>query len=619
MHPLDPLSAGEFRQAAAILRRDHGVGERWRFASIELKEPAKGVGNPPREAIVVCWDRDSGSAYRAVVSFAGDSATWEPLEGIQPNLTPDEWHECDDVLRHDPRLIEALAKRGITDIEHVLIDVWGYRGFLLPDRWPGRRLGWTDIWFRSVPGSNPYANPVNGLHCVVDLNSMELLEIEDTFEVDRPQIMGEYVRRFVPDMRLREDLRSVEITQPDGVSFTLDGHALAWQNWTLRLGFNHREGLVLHELAFAGRPVANRISIAEMVVPYRDPSPDHYRRTAYDIGEWGLGFMTQSLELGCDCLGEITYVDAVLHDTAGKPYTIKNAICIHEEDDGVLWKHVDHQEGAEVRRSRRLVVSVHVTVANYEYLVYWRLYQDGSIECHVRATGIMVVGHLPEGEPARHGTMVDQRTYAPFHQHFLIARLDMDVDGSDNTVQMVESGPAGYGDDDPYGLGLIQRAVPLRTESEGKQDYRWETQRAWKVVNEGSLNHVGTPVAYKLVPGAALPHMLPEDSPVLRTAEALRHTLWVTPYRPDERWPCGQFPNQSLTDDGLPAWTAADRSIENTDVVLWYVFGIHHITRMEDWPIMPVDTVSFWLKPFGFFDRNPALDVPPTPAHCDHH
>ena len=213
--------------------------------------------------------------------------------------------------------------------------------------------------------------------------------------------MGEYVPRHVPNLKLREDIQPIEITQPEGVSFTLDGHALSWQNWSLRLGFNHREGLVLHTLAFGGRSVAHRISLAEMVVPYRDPSPDNYRRTAYDIGEWGLGFMTQSLELGCDCLGEIRYLDAVLHDTAGEPYTITNAVCIHEEDDGVLWKHVDHTEGAEVRRARRLVISVHVTVANYEYLVYWRLYQDGSIECHVRATGIMVVGHLPEGEPAQ--------------------------------------------------------------------------------------------------------------------------------------------------------------------------------------------------------------------------
>ena len=618
MHPLDPLSADEFRQAAAILRRDHGVGERWRFASIELKEPVKGVAAGPREAIVVCWNRDDGAAYRAVVAFDSDSVvSWEALEGIQPNLTPDEWHECDAALRSEPRLIEALAARGITDMDKVLIDVWGYRGFLVPERYSGRRIGWTDTWFRSSPGSNPYANPVNGLHCVVDLNSMELLEIEDSFAVDKPPgVMGEYVPRHVPELRLREDLKPVEITQPGGVSFTLDGHSLAWQNWTLRLGFNHREGLVLHTLGFGGRSIAHRISLAEMVVPYRDPSPDHFRRTAYDIGEWGLGFMTQSLELGCDCLGEIRYVDAVLHDTAGEPYTIKNAVCIHEEDDGVLWKHVDHQEGAEVRRSRRLVISVHVTVANYEYLVYWRLYQDGSIECHVRATGIMVVGHLPEGSEAVHGTMVDQRTYAPFHQHFLIARLDMDVDGADNTVHMVETSAAGYSEADPYGLGLAQHSEALTTE--GFQDYCWETQRGWKVVNPSSRNHVGTPVAYKLVPGATLPHMLPDDSPVLRTAEALRHTLWVTPYAEDERWPCGPFPNQSTRDEGLPAWTAANRPIENTDVVLWYVFGIHHITRMEDWPIMPVDTVSFWLKPFGFFDRNPTLDVPPQPSHCEH-
>ena len=79
----------------------------------------------------------------------------------------------------------------------------------------------------------------------------------------------------------------------------------------------------------------------------------------------------------------------------------------------------------------------------------------------------------------------------------------------------------------------------------------------------------------------------------------IEHTLWVTPYHPDERWPCGDFPTQSAADSGLPVWTAQNRPIENADVVLWYVFGIHHITRPEDWPIMPVDTVSFWLKPSG--------------------
>src|ERR1700678_2427326 len=206
-----------------------------------------------------------------------------------------------------------------------------------------------------------------------------------------------------------------------------------------------------------------------MVAPYRAATPDHYRRTAFDIGEWGLGFMTTSLELGCDCLGEITYLDAVVHDSHGEPRTITNAICIHEEDSGVLWKHVDERAGAEVRRARRLVVSFHVTVANYEYLVYWRFYQDGNIECEVRATGILVTSHVGVGSggPPPTGTLVDHRTYAPFHQHFIVARLDLDVDGPDNTVYAVSSRVTG---DDPYGLGLEVVSTPLRTEAEGKQD-----------------------------------------------------------------------------------------------------------------------------------------------------
>jgi primary-amine oxidase len=626
-HPLDPLSAGEIARAAAIVRRDRGVGDGWRFASIELKEPAK-ADLPDqesgrldrREALVVCWDRADGQAYRAVVSLTADAvADWQHLPGQQPNMTVDEWHECDEMLRAHPDVIDALRRRGITDLSRVLADMWAYGAAFVPERYAGRRIGWCDLWRRGSERGNPYAHHVTGLHPVVDLNSMELLEIEDDYagRAD-PEVMGEYLPDLLP-MRLRE-VAPLEISQPQGVGFTLDGNLLSWQNWQLRLGFNHRESLVLHQVAFADggrlRSVAHRLSFAEMVVPYRDPSPDHYRRTAFDIGEWGLGFMTTSLTLGCDCLGEITYLDAVVHDSRGEPLTIPNAICIHEEDSGVLWKHVDERSGAEVRRARRLVISFHATVANYEYLVYWRFYQDGNIECEVRATGIMVTSHTaaPGSRPAN-GTLVDHGIYAPFHQHFIVARLDLDVDGPANTVYATESRPARPGDDDPYALGLTVASTPLRTESEGKQDYDWATQRAWKVVNDNVSNGLGTPVGYKLVPSAAFPPLLDPASAAFQRAQAIGHTLWVTPYREDERWPCGDFPVQAARDTGLPVWTEADRPIENADVVLWYVFGIHHLTRPEDWPVMPVDVVSFWLKPFGFFDRNPALDVPPS-HHC---
>ena len=629
-HPLDPLTAEEFRHATAILRRDKGVEERWRFASIELKEPPKQalrVYTPgteiTRDALVVCWNRNDGRAYESVVSLNEDRVvSWEHRPGEQPNITEDEAEECDEILHKDPKVAEVLAERGITNLDLVLFDVWAYSGALLPEQYRGRRAGWVDVWHRDSENSNPYANPVTGLHFIVDLNAMQLLEVEDTYRVEEPEVMGEYMPDHVPGLTQRE-VKPLEITQPEGVSFTIDGHELQWQKWSMRVGFNYREGLVIHTVGYEEdgrvRPVAHRMSFAEMIVPYLDPTAQHYRRTAFDIGEWGLGFMTTSLELGCDCLGEIRYLDAVLHDSRGEPYTIKNAVCIHEEDDAVLWKHVDEKAGAEVRRSRRFVVSFHATVANYEYIVYWRFYQDGNIECEVRATGIMVTTSFNEGEHPPYGTLVDNRTYAPHHQHFLVARLDLDVDGEENTVYMSESVVLPTSSENPYGVAMMQRNMPLRTEEEGKQDYEWRTQRYWKVVNDGTKNGLGTPVGYKLVPGACLPAMFDPSSPVLQRAGVLGHTLWVTPYRENERWPSGAFPTQATIDTGLPDWTKQNRSIENTDVVLWYVFGIHHVTRPEDWPVMPVDTISFWLKPFGFFERNPALDVPPSSnGRCSH-
>jgi primary-amine oxidase len=278
----------------------------------------------------------------------------------------------------------------------------------------------------------------------------------------------------------------------------------------------------------------------------------------------------------------------------------------------VLWKHVDHHTGSEVRRMRRLVISCHVTVANYEYLLYWRLYPDGAIECEVRATGIMVSTRYPRDARPPFGAQVDHQTYAPFHQHFIVARLDLDVDGRQNTVYASDSEALPIDEGNPHGLALVVRDTPLRTELEGRQDYDWSRQRTWKVVNDDVRNGLGTPVGYTLLPSASFPPMIDPSSPVVRRARAIEHTVWVTPYRDDERWPCGEFPNLSEADAGLGAWTLADRPIQDTDVVLWHVFGIHHLTRPEDWPVMPADTVSFWLKPFGFFDRNPTLDLPPS-------
>lgn len=623
-HPLDPLSAEEFRRTAGILRRDAGVTERFRFTSIELKEPAKAAvkawrpGDPiSRAAFAVLLDRAENKTYEALVDLDADVVvSFEHIPGVQPNFTLDEFHEVDAAMRTHPEVIAALAERGFTDMNLILIDTWTYAKALMPERYRDRRLGWCDLWARATPEGNPYGHPVSGLKLVVDMNTLELLEIEQDHDHGHPEVDCEYVPS-VRGIEPRTDLKPLHITQPDGPSFTLDGTELKWQDWTLRLGFNYREGPVLYQLAFdddgTKREVAYRISLAEMVVPYRDPSFDHYRRTAYDIGEWGLGYMTTSLELGCDCLGEIVYVDATLPDSKGEPYTVRNAICLHEEDNAVMWKHVDHQTGAEVRRQRRMVISCHATVANYEYLVYWRLYTDGNIECEIRATGIMVTTPFPEGGQAPpYGTVVDTNTYAPFHQHFLVARLDLDVDGDANTVLEVDSMALPVSEDNPHGLAVVNRSTPIESEARAARDFDWSTQRSWKVVNPEKTNAHGTPVAYKLVPGACFPPMMDPSTAQYLRAPVIGHTLWVTANNAEERWPAGAYPTQSAADAGMTEWIKDDAPLLNTDVVLWYVFGIHHITRVEEWPIMSVDVVSFWLKPSGFFDRNPSLDAPPT-------
>ena len=202
------------------------------------------------------------------------------------------------------------------------------------------------------------------------------------------------------------DIKPLEITQPEGPSFEVDGYQVRWQKWSFVIGFNAREGLTLHHLRYDDdgreRSILYRASLTEMVVPYGDPGPTQRRKNAFDVGEYGMGMCANSLELGCDCLGLIRYFDAHLCDSRGEPLTIKNAVCMHEEDYGILWKHTDRRlpDTPEVRRSRRLVVSSISTVENYEYGFFWYLYQDGNIQFEIKLTGILSLGALPAGREA---------------------------------------------------------------------------------------------------------------------------------------------------------------------------------------------------------------------------
>jgi primary-amine oxidase len=624
-HPLDPLDAGEIKAAVGILRRERLVSPMARFVSVSLHEPAKneteaGAAAVPREAFAVLLEPEQHTIYEAVVSLTtGSVSSWRLVPDARGPVTLPEFDECERVTRADPRVRAGLARRGITAVEQVQVEAWGIGTFTAAED-AGRRVVWTLLFYRERPDDNPYAKPVDGLHAIVDLDEMAVLRVEDSGPVPLPPGSGAYAADRVGP--LRDDLHPLEIVQPQGPSFEIHGWEVRWQRWRLRLGFTAREGLVLHTIGYEDqgrvRPVIWRASVAELFIPYADPRPFQGWRNAFDIGEYGIGSLANSLELGCDCLGEIRYLDVDLAGENGEPYTIRQAICLHEEDAGLLWKHFDATlQTTETRRSRRLVISFIITVGNYEYAIYWYFYQDASIEFEVKLTGILLTSALAPGETSDFGTVVAPQTLAAHHQHFLCARLDMAVDGPRNTVYEVDTEAVPPGPGNPLGNAFRPVKRPLRRESEAQRVIDPLRGRHWLVANPGHRTDLGHEPGYKLIPGGNVLAFSHPDAPVTqRAAFATRH-LWVTPYQPDERYPAGDYPNQHPGGAGLPAWTQADRAIENTDIVLWYTLGAHHITRPEDWPVMPADRAGFTLKPAGFFDRNPALDVAPSPSpHC---
>jgi len=624
-HPLEPLSADEVQQVVDLLKRSGRVTPTTRFVSVALKEPDKSLVHGftealsvPREAFAVLFDNAANACYEATVSLDREAVTaWEHVPGVQPTMTIDEQVECEQAVLASPEFQAKLREHtGLEDTSLVMVDIWSAGNYGEGEE-STRRLARPLCFVRTDATDNGYVRPIEGLRPVVDLNTMEVIRVEEYGRWPLPAAEANYAAERV--QTFRDGIMPLEITQPDGPSFQVQGNQVNWQNWSFIIGFNAREGLTLHHLRYrdAGRDrsVLYRASLTEMVVPYGDPGPTQRRKNAFDVGEYGMGMCANSLELGCDCLGLIRYFDADLCDSRGAPLKIKNAICMHEEDFGILWKHTDRRlsHSPEVRRSRRLVVSSVSTVENYEYGFFWYLYQDGTIAFEVKLTGILSLGAYPPGEKPKYGVLVAPQVYAPNHQHFFNMRLDFDLDGEANTVHQIDVLPDPLDDGNPFGNAFHARATSLKTEKEARGNLNLETARTWKIVNSAVQNTVGEPVGYKLLPGDnSFPFAAP-TSWWRRRAGFVNHHVWVTPYHPDEKYGAGDYPNQSSGGDGLTRWTEQDRPLENRDVVLWYTFGHTHIPRPEDHPVMPTAYIGFTLKPNGFFDANPANDVPPSP------
>jgi primary-amine oxidase len=625
-HPLDPLSAAEIARAVTTIRDHFAWGDDLRVETIDIDEPAKEMvrsyrpDDPVqriarfkiyRRGVMGVWEGkiDLGAGKVVAQAFKPDARAMVAIEEVLL---------IEATVKADPRFQEALRRRGLLDeLEYMCVDPWtvGNFGHAIEN---GRRVLNCFVWMRTFPLDNYYAHPVEGLHALVDLATLEILRVEDHFEAS-----GDYIP--VPRMPLnfdadvltefREPSALLDVVQPAGAGFTVVGNKVTWENWDFRVGFNGREGLVLYTIGYTHggrrRPIVYRASIAELVVPYGTTERSHYHKNVFDHGELGFGRMANSLTLGCDCLGVIHYFDGVVPTLFGEARTIKNAVCLHEEDAGLSWKHFDvRTERTEVRRARRLVISSISTIGNYEYASYWYLHQDGRIEFEMKATGIINTAACRPGQPGRFGAEVAPGLVGHIHQHIFCARLDMEIDGPNNTVVECDTAALPLGPENPYGNAYAVEERVLPTEQAAQRNVDFDKMRYWKIINPERKNWVGRPTGYKLEAGSPVRPFIHPDSPSGRRARFIQHQLWVTPFNPDERYPAGEFVNQSTGDDGLATWSAQDRPVENTDVVLWHSFGLHHLPRPEDHPVQPCISCGFKLMPAGFFDQNPVIDLP---------
>ncbi|KAH7481908.1 hypothetical protein KRP22_011129 [Phytophthora ramorum] len=626
VHPLDPVTAKEMQSMKQIVGEAGYAGPNFRYSYVMLREPDhKTLGvweagdDIPREIGLLVLDKSNNVAREMVV----DIPAHKVIHNREMNPATDGWGPILDedyvaaetITKADPGYVAALAKRGITDLSIVRgvplsAGVFGYEEEV------GRRMIRVLSFLATENTHSMFAHPIDGVVAHVDLTSERVVRLVDTGYDHVPMESGDYLDPKLSGP-MRTDMKPLRITQPGGASFTVKNHVLNWQNWEVRIGFNGREGLTLHDISFADRgtkrPILNRAAVSEMVVPYGEPQPTHEWQNYFDAGEYQFGRLANCLVLGCDCLGKIQYLDATVANDFGEPVLLKNAICIHEEDFGTLWKHTDvFTNSGTVRRQRRLVISFFVTVGNYDYGFYWYFYLDGKIELECKATGIVFSSGRPEGE-YEFATPMAPRLGAPCHQHLFSARLDVAIDGNKCHVDELEVKRLPMSPENPVGNAFKRVATRLQRESDAQREADNKLGRAWLIASSEKVNRLGNPTAYVLFPEGAPLLLAADDSSINKRAQYATKHLWVTQYARDEMWAAGYTPNQHPGYSGLPAYAKANRSVDGEDIVVWHTFGLTHFPRVEDWPIMPVDYAGFGFRPDGFFDRNPTLDVPEDP------
>ena len=626
-HPLDTLTTSEYWTVYDVLRQSWRVDADTLFASVLLREPAKKTvlawkpGDPvPREADVVLLR--NGQTIEAQVDIAGKRlVSLEVVKGVHAPFAASEMFGADEFIKKDTRVIDALRKRGITDLTTVGCVALPSAHVAVPEQ-QSRRIGFGSC--SQLHGSyNPWGRAIEGLTFQVDMVAKKILKVTDTGIA--PVAIGAIFEE-IPE-RPRHGTTPVALSQPQGPSYTIKDSEVAWQNWRFRFRIDQRVGPVLNLVRYDDgtrqRSVMYEGSLSELFVPYMDPGNGWSNRIFIDAGEFYAGpGVLKPLRAGLDCPASAAYFDAASASERGAPTRAAQAMCIFERaGSDPAWRHF---EGNEVygRPSRELIVRSALVIGNYDYIIDWRFEQDGTIVVAVGATGVIETKTSPEKRPTVHtmasgarmpveyGQFVADHTIGVNHDHYFSFRLDLDIDGEQNSFmahRLVEQKLKA----DPMRRSIwVAQPSIAAVEKDAVMDVSVDRPSMWMFVNPNVRGSLGYPTGYEVMAGSTARSLMSADDPAQRVGAFSEHQFWVTPYDRGQRYASGVYPTSSEGGDGLATWVKANRPIENTDIVGWYTMGFHHVPRAEDWPVMPTMWHQFQIRPFNFFSANPALDLP---------
>jgi len=616
----------EYWTVLEVLQSNNHLDGKTRFSHINLSSPDKSVvwnwdgkQKAPRAAYAVVHQGEK--TFKAEVNLNNRSLiSWNELLGIQPTWLGEEFGSMLDKVKEHPDFIAAMKKRGYDDLTFIE-GFFGPPGYFGYEEQVGRRIAhgsFVDV----RDARNLWSRGISGLTVVVDMHTEEILRIVDEGVVPIPTVNVDYDENSITNVR--EIPGPMMISQPNGPGFEIEGYVVSWQKWNFHVRPDHRVGMIVSAVTYQDgndkRKVLYEGNLSEIFVPYMDASFNWSHRNFIDAGEYTAGGLTKPLLPGLDAPNYAHYLDGLVLRDNGRPRPVPNMIAIFERETGdPSWRHFSDEMEPESRVKRDLVIRSAAVLGNYDYIFDWIFQQDGSIKVLVGATGIAEAkatvqkdaSSPHQGEPDdAYGRFVDPNIVAVNHDHYFSFRIDLDVDGETNSLLLDRLQNKILPEDNPRRSVWVTNPKIAKTESEAKLKMHHEMPTLWRVISKDRKNHVGYPTSYQLYPGHTARTLLTEDDYPRRRVGFINYDLWVTPYNKNEKFAAGDFPTLSLPGQGLPTWTENNRSIENTDIVLWYTVGMHHMVRAEDWPVMPVLWHSFELRPFDYFNHNPALDLP---------